>query len=65
MPDETLLAQALAREDFDSAARCLLIGMARALEKMPADSLEGLLDVITGRKDGPQARQRKPAKKSV
>ncbi|MDO8691232.1 MAG: hypothetical protein Q7R39_14695 [Dehalococcoidia bacterium] len=62
---ETPLAQALAREDFDSAARCLLAGVARALEKLPPDSLEGMLDAITGRKDGPEARRRKAAKKSL
>ena len=63
--EETLLAQALAREDWDSAARCLLVGMARALEKLPPDSLDGLLDVIDGREDALEPRRRKAAKKNT
>jgi len=49
-----LLVQALDREDWEVAARCLLVGVARALEKLPANSLEGLLDVLSGRKHGPR-----------
>ncbi len=48
-----MLAEKLARKDWEGAARLLLVGVARALEKVPPDSLEGLLDVLGGRKDGP------------
>lgn len=55
----TLLVETLAREDWEGAARYLLVGVARALDKLPPDSLEGLLDVLSGRNDGPRKRRRK------
>lgn len=63
--EETLLARALAQEDWERAARCLLVGVARALEKLPPDSLEGLLDILGGRKDGPRKGRRKKSRKEA
>lgn len=50
--EQTVLAQALARQDWGGAARYLLVGVARTLEKVPADSLEGLLDILGWGKGG-------------
>ncbi len=58
-----LLDEALAREDYDVAARLLLVAVLRALAKMPPDSLEGLLDTVAGRKNGRKARRRRIVKK--
>lgn len=60
---EALLARALAQENWEAAARCLLVGVARALGKLPTDSLEGMLDVLSGRKDGPRRGRREGPKK--
>ncbi|MDP2952387.1 MAG: hypothetical protein Q8O76_03625 [Chloroflexota bacterium] len=62
---EITLEAALAREDWDGAARCLLAGVARALRGVPPDSLEGLLEILSRRNDVPgKARQQRPPKES-
>lgn len=62
---EITLAAALAREDWDGAARCLLVGMVRALRELPPDSLEGLLEILSGRNDAPgKARRQRTPKES-
>jgi hypothetical protein len=41
-----ILANAIKDRNWELAALCLLIGMARALSHLPADSVEGVLDVL-------------------
>ncbi len=44
-PDSPL-AQVLARQDYHFAARLLLVGMARTIEKMPDGAMEELLGAL-------------------
>ena len=39
-------------KQWELAALCLLLGMNRALSQLPADSIEGVLDLLEG-EDGP------------
>lgn len=40
------LAVAIERQDWELAALCLLVGMTRAAEKLPADSVEALIEML-------------------
>ena len=42
------LASAITRKQWDMAALCLLLGLADALSRLPADSVEGLIDILEG-----------------
>ena len=40
------LARAIATRKWDLAALCLLIGLVEELSRIPADSIEGVLDLL-------------------
>ena len=42
------LAKAIGSKQWELAALCLLLGLEQMLSRLPADSLEGLLDVLEG-----------------
>jgi hypothetical protein len=44
--DRSLLAVAIEREDWDLAALCLLVGIARAAQKLPPETLDALLELL-------------------
>ena len=44
----SILANAIRDRNWELAALCLLIGTARALSSLPADSVEGVLDALEG-----------------
>ena len=46
------LATAISTKQWQLAALCLLLGLWETISRIPADSLEGLLDVLEG-EDGP------------
>ena len=48
------LARAIATRKWELAALCLLIGLVEALSRIPADSIEGALDLLEG-EDGEKA----------
>jgi hypothetical protein len=48
------LARALATREWELAALCLLIGLSEELSRIPADSIEGVLDLLEG-DDGEKA----------
>ena len=41
-----MLSNAIRQEQWELAALCLLLGMERVLEKIPPDSLEGMLETL-------------------
>jgi hypothetical protein len=45
------LASAITRKQWDLVALCLLLGMVQTLSKLPADSIEGLIDILDGGND--------------
>ncbi len=47
----TLLAQAIGQQRWDIAALCVLLGLAKALSRLPPDAIEGVLDVLDGNSD--------------
>lgn len=51
------LSAALRRKEWELAALFLLLGLAEAMEKLPADGVEGLLEVLDGGKEGPEASE--------
>jgi len=42
------LARAIAARQWELAALCLLLGLVEALSRIPADSIEGALDILQG-----------------
>ncbi|HUU63123.1 MAG TPA: hypothetical protein VMX96_04290 [Dehalococcoidia bacterium] len=48
------LARAIATRKWKLAALCLLIGLVEELSRIPADSIEGVLDLLEG-EDGEKA----------
>jgi hypothetical protein len=42
------LARAITTRQWDLAALCLLLGLLETLSKLPADSVEGLIDILEG-----------------
>ena len=48
----SVLAQAIDSGQWDLAALCLLLGLVGVISKLPADSVNGLIDVVAGGKDG-------------
>ena len=42
------LATAISTRQWELAALCLLLGLLEAFSRLPADSIEGLLDVLEG-----------------
>ena len=60
----TALTLAIERRQWEIAALCLLLGVARAAAALPPDAVEGLLEVLTappGRREqpgGPRGRRR-------
>jgi len=42
------LATAISTRQWQLAALCLLLGLVKAISRLPADSLDGLLDVLEG-----------------
>lgn len=51
------LSQALKEERWELAARCLLLGLARAMSRVPSDSILGLMEAVEGVGD---AQERNP-----
>lgn len=45
------LVTAIAGKQWDLAALCLLLGLAETISRLPADSIEGVLDVLEGKND--------------
>lgn len=45
------LASAITRRQWDLAALCLLLGLVETLSRIPADSIEGVLDILEGEND--------------
>ena len=43
-----VFAQAVREERWELAALCLVWGMVRALDRLPPDTLESLLEVLEG-----------------
>ena len=43
---QSLLAQAIEREDWEVAALCLLLGVVEAANKLPQETLDALLDEL-------------------
>jgi hypothetical protein len=58
---KSLLAVAIEREDWEVAALCLLIGAVEAVNKLPQETLEALLDelALEGVLEGPRATRAK------
>jgi hypothetical protein len=58
---KSLLAVAIEREDWEVAALCLLIGAVEAVNKLPRETLEALLDelALEGVLEGPKAARAK------
>lgn len=52
----SVLAQAIGSGQWDLAALCLLLGLVGATSKLPADSANGLIDVVAGGEDGKKSR---------
>ena len=48
----SLLAWALKQKRWEAAALCLLLGMVEVLEHLPPEALEGLLEVLDGKRRG-------------
>ncbi len=44
----SVLSEAIKTERWELASLCLLLGLARVLSRIPADSLNGLLEVLEG-----------------
>ena len=42
------LSEAIVHKNWELAGLCLLLGMLEALSRIPADSIEGVLDVTNG-----------------
>ena len=45
------LARAITTRQWNLAALCLLLGLVETLSKLPADSIEGLIDILEGEND--------------
>jgi hypothetical protein len=45
-PAQSLLAVAIEREDWDLAALCLLYGVMKAIETLPRETVEALLELL-------------------
>ncbi len=46
----SLLAWALKQKRWEVAALCLLLGVVEVLEQLPPEALEGLLEVLDGKR---------------
>ena len=44
----SVLSKAINEEQWELASLCLLLGLTRALAKIPPDSLYGMLEVLEG-----------------
>jgi len=42
----SVLSNAVRQEQWELAALCLLLGMEKTLEKIPPDSLEGMMEML-------------------
>ena len=51
------LAVAIERREWELAALCLLVGVAEAAAALPADAVEGLLEVLAGLEDDSPRRR--------
>jgi hypothetical protein len=58
---KSLLAMAIEREDWETAALCLMLGVVEAANKLPRETLEALLDelALESALEGPRARRAK------
>ena len=45
------LARAITTRQWNLAALCLLLGLVETISKLPADSIEGLIDILEGEND--------------
>jgi hypothetical protein len=54
-PRRSVLAAAIEREDWEAAALCLLLGVARAARKLPPETLEEMIELLA---ETPPHRQR-------
>ncbi|HJW88917.1 MAG TPA: hypothetical protein VJ565_05490, partial [Dehalococcoidia bacterium] len=48
----SLLAWAVKQKRWEVAALCLLLGVVEVLEHLPPEALEGLLEVLDGKRGG-------------
>ena len=44
----SILSEAIKAKQWETAALCLLIGLARALATVPGDAVEGVIDLLEG-----------------
>jgi hypothetical protein len=44
----SILAEAIKDKQWELAALCLLIGLARAISSLPDDAVEGIIDLLEG-----------------
>ena len=44
----SILSEAIKAKQWEPAALCLLIGLARALASVPDDAVEGVIDLLEG-----------------
>lgn len=49
----SVLAQAIEKQQWELAAHVLVLGLLRALSRLPPDAVVGLMDVVDGGSDGP------------
>lgn len=54
------LAWAIARRRWDLAALCLLLGLAETFSKLPADSVEGLIDILEVENGKKESKEKGP-----
>jgi len=54
------LAWAIARRRWDLAALCLLSGLAETFSKLPADSVEGLIDILEVENGKKESKEKGP-----
>jgi len=48
----SVLARAIEKRQWELAALCLVLGLMKALSRLPDDSMIGLFDVLDGGEDG-------------
>ncbi len=51
----TTLADAIVRREWELASLCLLLGLWQAVARVPADSIEGVIDLAEGDTDAPKS----------
>jgi len=52
------LAAAIERNQWELAALCLLLGLTEAAAKLPPETIEGLLEVLSAEQQAPRPKRR-------